>query len=418
MRFLVVRTMPNSNNTRPLLAPLIVTAVLLTALPAARGDIFRLEQGGQIEGQWLNQGEQPLVAYRVRTSAGITVTLPLAEVKEAVRQSGAEQEYVKRAPQSADTVDGQWDLAEWCRKNGLARERAIHLRRIIELAPNHKDARYALGYQFLNGEWITRDDAYRNAGYEFYRGKWRTPQEIEILEARGRTDVAEKDWLLKIRRWRHDLDTDKAKLAYDLLVAIKDPVAVRPLADCFGRERASRVKMLYADILAQIHTSEAVGVLADRALADADEEIFYYCVGKLTELKPPHVSDIFIAALKDKSNARVNRGATALARLRDKTAISPLVDALITTHTQVVAGAPGTSADSTTATFGSDGSFMKKGEGPTALVMHVHNQPVLDALTKLSGEDFGFDQRAWRYWHAQEKIAQEAKQAVGNLRGN
>jgi len=39
---------------------------------------------------------------------------------------------------------------------------------------------------------------------------------------------------------------------------------------------------------------------------------------------------------------------------------------------------------------------------------HVHNQPVLDALSKMTGADFGFNKQAWRMWHAQEKVAAEA----------
>ena len=61
---------------------------------------------------------------------------------------------------------------------------------------------------------------------------------------------------------------------------------------------------------------------------------------------------------------------------------------------------------------------MKRGEGPEVQVTVVQNQPVLDALTKLTGVDFGFDQRAWRYWHAQEKIAKEAGQPMPDVRRN
>ena len=130
----------------------------------------------------------------------------------------------------------------------------------------------------------------------------------------------------------------------------------------------------------------------------------------------PHVADAFIAALKDNENIRVNRAAAALARLQDKSAVSPLIDALRTTHTRLLD--PGRGADATTTAFTSGGTMMKKGEGPEVQISHVQNQPVLDALTKLTGVDFGFDQRAWRYWHAQEKIAKEAKQQSSDIRRN
>ena len=175
---------------------------------------------------------------------------------------------------TADTVPAQWELAEWCREQGQVDHRKIHLLRIIELDPNHQQARYALGYQFLEGEWTTRDEFRRQKGFELYRGKWRTPQEIEILEERARKEIAQKDWLQKLRRWRRDLDDpERARSAYQSLLAIQDPLAVDPLARMLASERVRRVKQVYADVLAQMHCDEAVGVLVHRVLVDPDEEI-------------------------------------------------------------------------------------------------------------------------------------------------
>ncbi len=390
----------------------VVAGALVVMLGGnACADVFVLNSGGSIEGEWLNRDEQPLTRYELR-QGGVKLVLPLSQVKEAIRQSPVEQEYVRRAPGVGDTVEGQWELAEWCRKSGLTKQREAHLRRIVELNPNHQQARFALGYQFLKGEWITRSDARRQEGYEFYRGKWRTPQEIELLETRGRTELAEKEWLAKLRRWRKDLDDrERSKLAQESLAAISDPIAVRPLGECFVRERVRGVKSLYADILARIKTDEAIKILADRALGDMDEEVFYDCLGKLAQVKPPHVSDLFVAALKDKDNRRVNRAGTALARLQDKTAISPLIDALVTTHSQVI-----DTGEYTTAGFGGGTTALAKGNGLELKIYHVHNQPVLDALSKLTGADFGFDKGAWRSWHAQAKIAAESRAPVVNTR--
>jgi hypothetical protein len=59
---------------------------------------------------------------------------------------------------------------------------------------------------------------------------------------------------------------------------------------------------------------------------------------------------------------------------------------------------------------------MKQNEGPRILIIHMQNQQVLDALVKLTGANFNFDQRAWRYWHAQEKIAAESQQPAIDAR--
>jgi hypothetical protein len=395
----------------------LTAAALASIGQTVRADLFVLTSGGRVEGDWLNRDEQPLEQYLVRTPAGLTISLPLDQVREAIRPSAAEAEYHRRAPLVADTADDQWAFAEWCRVNRLNNERRTHLQRIIQLDPNHQRARGALGYQYLSGKWITRDEFRRQEGYEYYQGRWRTPQEIEILEARGRTELAQKDWLTKLRRWRKDLASpEKSRLAYDQIAAIKDPIAVGPVSTAFQNEGDRRVKMLYIDVLANINTSEAVGVLVQRTLNDADEEIYYYCLDKLVQLQPPHIADGFIAALKDSSNPRVNRAGAALGRLQDKSAISPLIDALITTHTQVLPGSPGAGPNSTSTTFGDGGTVMKQNEGPRVQISHVQNQQVLDALAKLTGANFGFDERAWRYWHAQEKQAAEARQPLVDAR--
>lgn len=398
---------------------LIACAAALLAVVACkpiRGDIFVLESGGRIEGEWLNRDEQLLTKYLIRRG-GLTFSLPSAEVREAIRQSPAEIEYAKRAPAAADTVEGQWELAEWCRKNNLTHERQTHLRRVIELDPNHQQARFALGYQFQKGQWITRSDARRQEGYEYYRGKWRTPQEIELLEQGSRSELADKEWLGRLKRWRNELDDPaKSRLAYKSLAEIDDPAAVRPIGEFFARERRRDVKALYAEILARMKTPGAIRILVDRALSDLDDEVFYDCLGKIAGLDVPHLGDRFVASLKDNDNRRINRAAAALARLQDKSAISPLIDALETTHTRVINLGPG--ADATTTAFSNVGTMMKKGEGPEVQIVHVKNQPVLDALTKLTGTDFGWDQKAWRYWYAQEKIARDAAQTTSGARRN
>jgi hypothetical protein len=387
--------------------------VSLVSPLSLRADEFLLRSGGRIEGEWLNREEQPLTAYRVRTRAGVVLHLNTSDVSEAIRLSPERAEYDRLAPTSADTVEGNWSLAEWCRKQGLTSERQNHLRRIIELDENHQAARRALGYTFIEGKWITQEDFRREEGYEYYKGRWRTAQEIEILESRSKYNLAQREWLARLKRYRLNMnDAGKARAAIDAVRAIDDPVAVRPLAELLASERVRSVKFLYVDVLASINTADAVHVLVHRSLQDPDEEMFYYCVDRLAGIKQPGVTEAYVAALKDSSNERVNKAAAALARMNDRSAISPLIDALVTSHASVKPSKFG--GDATAVSFNGNGSSMMQNEGPKVQIAHVRNQHVLDTLTKLSGgSNFGFDQRAWRYWYAQEKKAEQAGQTLG-----
>jgi PBS lyase HEAT-like repeat-containing protein len=389
---------------------------LLALARSAAADTFLLESGGQVEGQWINHDEQPLTQYVVRTKAGVTVSLQPLQVREHVRPLPAEAEYERIAPTFRDTVEEQWTLAQWCGQHRLEALRRRHLERVIELEPNHRQARALLGYAFVGGQWVTKEGHHREEGYELYRGRWRRPQEIELLERKSKRELLEKEWLARLQRWRKLLDTDKAHQASQSIRAIDDPLAVRPLSDMFRRERVRAVKTLYADVLANINSRESVAFLIQASLNDADVEIFYYCLNKLVGLQVPRLADEYIDSLRDSNNERVNRAAAALAQIGDRAAVSPLIDALMTVHQRVLPGKPGMSPDATAATFGSDGSAtFSKNEGPQVQIVRVQNPQVLEALRKLSGESgFGFDQQQWRYWYNQEKQA-EARRGTSTL---
>jgi hypothetical protein len=376
-----------------------------------RGDVFKLTSGGQIEGEWANRDEQPATKYLVKTASGLTVTLHLDQVSQHLRPSAAQQQYERLAPTFPDTVAGHWSLALWCRQQGLSDLRRQHLARIIELDPNHRQARSLLGYAFVGGKWVELAAHKRDQGLELYRKQWRTPQEIELLERDNKRELLEKEWLARLQRWRKMLDSEKSRTAQQSIRAIQDPVAVRPLCDLFQRERVRSVKNLYADVLASIHTSDAVQFLIHVTLHDPDVEVFYYCLDRLIALQVPHLAEEYIDALRNPSNERVNRAAVALARIGDRSAISPLIDALITFHRRVLPGRPGMGPDATAATFTPDGggSFVQN-EGPKVQIVRVQNQQVLDALGTLSGgSGFGFDQKAWKYWYHQERQAESRR---------
>jgi hypothetical protein len=267
-------------------------------------------------------------------------------------------------------------------------------------------ARALLGFAFVDGRWTTKQDLHHAEGYEFYKGRWRTTQEIELIETRAKRELAEKAWLAKLVRLRSHLGSDQG--AAETIAAIRDPQAIPAIATLLSRERVGEVKMLLLDVLEAMQSGDAVQVLVKVSLSDPDEEVYHYCIDKIVRLKIPHVADAFIGALKDANNSVVNRAAMALGRIDDAAAISPLIEALVTVHQRTLPGR--ISPDATAASFSADGgTSIVQNEGPRVIVARVQNQEVLAALTKLTQTTFGYDQRAWRLWHDQEKRARAAK---------
>ena len=395
--------------TLPCRLPLLLAGLFVGMLHSAGElqalDIFTLETGGVVEGDWLNRDESPLTHYRVRTGAGVVLSLQLTQVRQTSQQRPALVEYQKMLPTFADTASDQWKLAEWCKVQQLTAERNLHVARVLDLDNKHAGARRALGYVLIDGAWVKHAETRRQDGYELYKGRWRTIQEIELLETTAKRELEEKEWLGKIRRWRRELDlVAKSKEAAEYLSEIRDPVAIAPLVTVMKEDKNRRVKMLFADVLAEMKNSAAERALVSISLSDTDEEIFHYCLDKIVKANPPHIADGYIKALKDTNNTTINRAGIALGRLGDRTAIAPLIAALVTTHSQTVGTANRNGAETYSQSFSSNGTSFKSAEGPKTYIYRVQNQHVLDGLAQLAGGvNFGFDAKSWQYWHAQEK---------------
>jgi hypothetical protein len=122
--------------------------------------------------------------------------------------------------------------------------------------------------------------------------------------------------------------------------------------------------------------------------------------------KHPEVSTVYIQALKSRDNVRINRAAFCLGKLKDRTAISPLIDALKTQHKFVEQGAnPGQMSTTFGSGPGMGGGGLSIGGKPKVYKVWLENQEVLSALTALTDNTahFQFDQKAWKTWYAAQR---------------
>lgn len=386
-----------------------VVAFVATVVASARADVFVLKNGGRIQGQWLNSDQKPAGKYVIRTAAGVELTVDAAQIAEAQLESTDVHEYERLAPGFANTVADQWKLAEWCRERKLPEQRRRHLERIVELDPDYAPARRALGFSLVAGEWVTPEGHRAKQGYRYFRGRWRLPQEIELIENREKAAQIERDWVAKIRRWRQDLFGTQAAEARRQILAIRDPAAVKPLAELITTEPVRAVKLLYLDVLGEIRNGPAKNVMVLVVFSDPDVEMFHAAVDKLVPLKTPEMVEVFVQALKQANNVRLNRAAYVIGRLNEPSTIPALIDVLVTTHKVTTPGRG--SPDAITSVFPNaerstlpvgNGSF-QFGNGNQTRLETVPNQEVLNTLVRFSrGVSFGFDPPAWHRWYANE----------------
>ena len=153
-------------------------AVLLL-LPAVGGaDEVHLTNGGVVRGVIV---ERTLEAVVIETGPG-RVTLPLSRITRIVDGASSLATFQERAAQIGfDDVEGLADLARWAGDHALATYSHHTWERVLALDPGHPEANAALGRAYVDGVWMSEQDAYRAQGYVRFEGQWVTPAEHEAL---------------------------------------------------------------------------------------------------------------------------------------------------------------------------------------------------------------------------------------------
>jgi hypothetical protein len=355
-----------------------------------------------VTGTLVNPDESPRKNYVIKTESG-EITLDKSQVKEIIAESPAQREYQQIRFKFADTVEEQWKLAEWCREKGLSPQRNAHLERVIALEPDHKAARAALGFQQVGGRWTRREDAIKERGYVMHKGRMMLPQDVELQEQKAKMEAAQKEWRLKLKRLRAQLDDrgPRAETALAELKTLADAAALPAIVDAFNDERSAKVQALLTDAVARIGGVEAERLLCEIALESGNEETRLLAVDHLKELDRSAAVGYFVRALAGNDLSAINRAGTALGELGDKSAIGPLIEALVSVRkVKVQQGGSGSISPS----FDSRGGIgFGVGGKSTVVRQNVQNRGVYDGLVKLAGVNFGYDAVAWRHWLADQR---------------
>lgn len=390
---------------------------LLLSFAAAKAratEHFTLANGGQLTGELLNPDQIPRETYKIRTPDGVTVTLDSRLVQNRTQVRPALEEYARRKPEYPDTVEGQFALAQWCRENNLYTQRKIHLNRVIELEPDHADARRMLGYvQIEPGKWATQEDIMESRGFVKYRGRWRLPQEIKLIEQRRKQELAEKEWFRKIKLWRSWIvnGNTQAQQAVQRIRTVDDPLAIPALKQKLEEEPFPEIRLLYVHALSRIDTIEANELLANRFLSDEHREVRLTCLDYMVDDPQPEILAMLIQNLRSKDNGVINQAAYGLKELGDESAVAPLIDALVTEHKfKQTIGNPGGGMSFTfggasggSGGSGFNGTGMSAGGKTQIIAVHKANPLVLEALVELTGQNFNYNMPAWKAWFAGQK---------------
>ncbi len=383
--------------------PLWLTVLAIGLSFPARADEFLLTDGGRLQGRWVNRDRSPTSDYVVELRPGAQLTLASDQVLKVIVPTPVDQHYHQLAATTPDTVAGHLKLATWCLNHQRLTARQHHLNRVLALEPDHAEARRALGYRKVNGQWMTRKEEMAARGMRMYAGRYRTEQEIAIWENEKKQHRAEREWHAKIKRWYGWLGSSKEASALTALREIRDPFAAPAVAKYLDPDNKHKptpaTKLLLIEILGQIDSPAATTALIDVSLNERDRETYLTALDQLIVRNNDSIVARYVRSLRSKDNAQVNRAAMALGMLGDKAAVEPLIEALVTEHKYVLSqGNPG-QLSTTFRRDGGVGGMSFGGKGPKIVRRKQANSQVLGALIKLTeGVNFQYDSKAWKAW--------------------
>ena len=304
----------------------------------ARADTFELDNGGRVEGRILDDQKTDVV-FVIETPDGARLTIRRSQIAHVDSVSDDEAQYEALARTSPDTVDAHWKLAQWCREHDLRDESDEHLERVLQLEPDHAEARRLLGYRQENGRWMSRDEVMASRGMVRYDGRYVTRQHVELAERAKQLRESDVQWnsrLDRLRRWLVSRRSDRADQARQEILAIHDPAAAEAIVDMLRREKDPLVRQLWIQVAAQINHPATLDALAHLSLYDPDDETRRQCLDDVIRSGHPAIAMPYIQALKSRDNEIINRAAAALGQIGDTGAIGPLIDALETKHTVTI----------------------------------------------------------------------------------
>ncbi len=442
---------------RPSFLLTIALAVAATGA-AARADRIVLRGGGTIRGVILPDKGRPGYVLVQTENSPTPLEFKQEQIERVTAESGPLKEYLGRRAAVEPTAQAHHDLARWCESNKLTGPATIHDRKAVEIDPAFAPSHRQLGHVEFEGRWLSHSDLREAQGMVRHDGRWISYEEKQKAEERGEETARETTWGRQIAVLRKGLAStapaERAR-ARDQILAIREPEAVPALARLLGRDGPA-YRSLLAEALGSIPGEAARAAMVDRLLAEPDSNVRAGFVTELARRNEPEATRDLVRALRHRNPTIVGRAAWALSGLNATEAVPSLIPVLVVVQRRMtwVPGAGGSGPGGAPITAG--GISPGPGVGPYVPVLTppavapgavafggtsvpidqyayavgaarppaapprlgmvndvYRNIEVLDALQKLTGQDFGYDRAAWANWaRASFRPAPEAARRV------
>lgn len=384
---------------------------------ASPADVLHMSTGETMEAEIL---EDRGSTYRLRTLFGI-VDVEKDRVSRIEKKRSPWQRYRAKRRKCSHNAAGHLRLARWCKRQGLGAERLDELEKVIALEPDNAAARTALGYiRSQSGKWIRKPSV-----------KALSPEELEARRLQREEEKLLSDliseWFLKVRaihrgrmtRGKGGVRSAKFRKGRKQILAIRDPLALPALTGVLSSGRVA-CRLVLVEALSQFDEDEATMNLLVMALLDPSSGVRGRAADSLVPRDDERVTSRLRAALRNKDESILRHAAVALGTLKARPAVEDLIGVLSTYSRRPVVVTRPIFFGAIYSNFGGYsqivhrrgllryhpgsigvlGSYGLVGTYSDVEIQIVanHRTEVQEALIAITGENFGFDQAAWRVW--------------------
>ena len=291
--------------------------------------------------------------------------------------------------------------------------------RVLELDPDHRAARRALGFEQIRGRWLRGDDLMRAKGFVHFDGRWLTAQEFAEATRPQREKAEQKAGENRVMRLLGMISSEKperVKEARRLMALEDEKYKLAPLAKALRCEPTS-LRLYAAEELGRLGNPLAVPALLKRAVHDPKPEVREAVVAAMKEIDEPSTVHPLGRALDSRYAEVRARAADAIGMLGDVVGIPHVLvkwekrsgdfpRAYFSTVRQlsyiqdfdVEVAQTSFIADPIVGTLQEGAVQAIKIEATEQTFYRLERPAFVGALQKLSGQDFGGDLRAWRHW--------------------
>jgi len=127
----------------------------------------------EAEGEWV----------RLKLSSGIEVEITLNDPGTRVSVQRPNQEVFEERKARCKNPKDWYELGKWCDRPdiGLPQEGRQCFEKVIEIDPDHAEARKELGYMKKGGKWVIEEEEMLRRGFKKYGGKWISGEEYRRI---------------------------------------------------------------------------------------------------------------------------------------------------------------------------------------------------------------------------------------------